>query len=143
MKATRETLAQFLAKLGLTEQRLKLLTGILIKRLRVIFQDGNATDDEFIKLVQALSTRPAINFLCASQVGMVNQNGTGNVQTVIYNVFMKRLASLLGPIPSRVLPAQPVLINAIQQQASSQLPGGQVTPVSGGFAPAGPWALVA
>ena len=142
MKAPYKTLSHFLAELNLTEQQLKRLTGIPIYRLRTIYKDGNFTDDELIKLIKALSARPAVKLVYASQIGNFNQNGIGNTQTfitTIVNIVMRRLAAS----QPHVLPARPVLIGSVQQQALGQMPGGQVAPINGGFASTGPWALVA
>jgi hypothetical protein len=81
--------------------------------------------------------------VCASQIGNFNQNGIGNTQTFITNIFnvvMRRLAAVPGATQPRVLPTQPALVGTAQQHALSQQPASQaasinrgLTPVCGGF----------
>lgn len=140
MKTTRETLAQFLAKLGLTEQQLKRSTGIPIYRLRAIYKDGQFTDDELIQLIKVLTARPAVELVYAAQIGNFNQNGIGNTQTIVNNfltIVMRRLAAIPGAVRPRVLPSKPALVGSVQQQALGRLPGGQAGLVSGEIALAG------
>jgi hypothetical protein len=139
METTYKTLAQFLASLNLTVQQLKKRTGIPIYRLRAIYKDGQFTEEEFKRLVEALGARPAISMAYASQMGNFNQNGIGNEQNITINTFvtiiMRRLGLIPKAAPTRVLPAQPVLTCTAQQRVLSQLPGSQVAPVSGGLSP--------
>jgi hypothetical protein len=139
METPYKTLAQFLASLDLTEQQLKRLTGIHIYRLRDIYKNGQFTEAEFKKLVEALGARPAVSMAYASQIGSFNQNGTGNKQHVTINTFvtiiMRRLGLIPNAAPARVLPAQPVLANTAQQRALGRLPGSQVASIEGGLSP--------
>jgi hypothetical protein len=130
MKTPYKTLGQFLAEINLTEQKLKQLTGIPIYRLRAIYKDGKVSDDDFIKLVKALSVRPAAELVCASQIGYINQNGIGNTQKIVNNfitIIMRRLGAIPGFHQSSAAPFKQVLVGSTQQHMLSQLPGSQVT----------------
>jgi hypothetical protein len=135
MKTTYKTLVQFLTSLDLTVQELKRLTGIPIYRLRAIYKDGQFTEEEFKKLVEALGARPAVSMAYASQIGNFNQSGIGNRQHVTINTFVTIIMRRLELIPItarlRVLPTQPVLASIAQQRVLSRLPGSQVAPVGG------------
>lgn len=125
-----KTLVQFLATLGLTEQKLKQLTGIPIYRLRAIYKDGKVNDDDFIKLVRALSARPAAELVCASQIGYINQNGIGNKEKIINNsitIIMQRLGAIPGIHQPRVVPFKQILVGSVQQHALGQLPSSQMS----------------
>jgi hypothetical protein len=144
MTTTYKTLAKFLASINLTEQRLKSLTGIPIRRLRAIYRAGDFTDDELIKLIKALSARTAIKLAYAAQIGDFNQQGIGNTQTFITNIFNITMRRLSTPAPAQphVLPVTPMLATSVQQ-ATGQLPGSQVTHINSSLEAASPWALVA
>jgi hypothetical protein len=139
METSYKTLGQFLASLNLTVQQLKRLTGIPMYRLRAIYKNGQFTEAEFKKLVEALGARPAVNMVYASQFGSFNQNGIGNEQHVTINTFvtiiMRRLGLIPSVAPARALPAQPVLACTVQQRMLGRLPGSQVASIEGGLSP--------
>jgi hypothetical protein len=117
METTYKTLAKFLASINLTEQQLKSLTGIPIRRLRAIYKAGDFTDAELIKLIRALSGRTAIKLVHAAQIGDFNQQGIGNTQTFItniYNITMRRLAIPI-PVQPHALPVAPMLVSSVHQ----------------------------
>jgi hypothetical protein len=136
MKTPHKTLGQFLAEINLTEQKLKQLTGIPIYRLRAIYKDGQFTEAEFKKLVEAIGVRPAVSIAYASQAGNFNQSGIGNEQHVTINfvtIIMQRLGLIPNATSTPMLPALPALAITMQQRVLSQLPGSQVALASDSF----------